>query len=290
MEGLIQLRNEIAQVAETLKKAFEKGRRDGDRRSTEGKGEPEPRWKKVLLRCFIGINVVLLASWITFTIKPAWLSQLKGRFSSPPTTPVLQQHSPVSPAPAGTAPQRPQIATRTTPAAPEPQTLPRETTKSQPVTPSSVEKPHTITPPASLPATTQDQELDDYLEIGALYAQKGDYKKAEELFQKVITQSPSSAQALNNLGFIYLKQGKYDVAEKEFKEALRIDPASVLPYYNLACLYSRKEMEVEALIYLKRALTRDARVKVWAMTDEDFDGLRSDVVFQELLGISSPEG
>ena len=79
------------------------------------------------------------------------------------------------------------------------------------------------------------------------------------------------------------------MAEKEFNKALRIDPASVLPYYNLACLYSRKGMEVDALIYLKRALKRDTRVKVWAMTDEDFDKIRSDVVFQELVGISSED-
>ena len=78
------------------------------------------------------------------------------------------------------------------------------------------------------------------------------------------------------------------MAETEFAGALRIDPASGLPYYNMACLYSRTGMEVEALIYLKRALKRDARVKLWAMTDEDFDGLRSDAVFQELVGISLP--
>ena len=95
--------------------------------------------------------------------------------------------------------------------------------------------------------------------------------------------------ALNNLGVLYFRKGMHEEAINQFKEALKIDPASVLPYYNLACLYSRKGMEVEALIYLKRALKRDPRVKVWAMTDEDFNGLRSDVVFQELVGISSED-
>ena len=74
------------------------------------------------------------------------------------------------------------------------------------------------------------------------------------------------------------------MAEREFKEAIRLEPAFVLPYYNLACLYTRKGINVDALIYLKKALKRDERVKQWVKTDKDFDRLRSDVVFQELVG------
>jgi tetratricopeptide (TPR) repeat protein len=146
-------------------------------------------------------------------------------------------------------------------------------------------------PPAigsSLPSKKEESESDEYLEIATLYAQKGKYQKAEELFQKVAKENPASAKAHNNLGVVRLKQAKYDMAEREFKEAMRIDPAFVLPYYNLACLYSRKGVDVDALIYLKRALKRDERVKQWVKTDKDFDRLRSDTVFQELLGGGSP--
>jgi hypothetical protein len=139
------------------------------------------------------------------------------------------------------------------------------------------------------PNKKEDSESDEYLEIATLYAQKGKYQKAEELFQKVAKENPSSAKAHNNLGVVRLKQEKYDMAEREFKEAMRIDPAFVLPYYNLACLYSRKGVDVDALIYLKRALKRDERVKQWVKTDKDFDRLRSDAVFQELLGGSPPK-
>jgi TolA-binding protein len=293
MEGLTQVKKEIAQKAETLKKAFERWRGERMRRPTQGRGGPEPRWKNVLLRFLIGLNCVLLISLVTFTIKPLWLSQLKGRFLSPPTTPVAHNPPPATPRrtppPKRAIPRKSQIVKHTTPPTQKSETLPKEMTTPHPVIPKRVERPQAVTP-SPLPATRQDQELEEHLEIGALYAQKGKYDKAEELFQKVTKQNPSSAKAHNNLGFVYLNQGKYELAERELKEALRLDPASVLPYYNLACLYCRKGMEVEALIYLKRALKRDARVKLWAMTDEDFDGLRSDVVFQGLLGISSPEG
>ena len=134
------------------------------------------------------------------------------------------------------------------------------------------------------PNKKEDNESDEYLEIATLYAQKGKYQKAEELFQKVAKENPSSAKAHNNLGVVRLKQEKYDMAEREFKEAIRLEPAFVLPYYNLACLYSKKGVNVEALIYLKKALKRDERVKQWVKTDKDFDRLRSDVVFRELVG------
>jgi len=139
------------------------------------------------------------------------------------------------------------------------------------------------------PSKKEESESDDYLEIATLYAKKGKYQKAEELFQKVAKENPSSAKAHNNLGVVRLKLEKYDMAEREFKEAMRLDPAFVLPYYNLACLYSRKGVTVDALIYLKKALKRDERVKQWVKTDKDFDRLRSDVVFQELVGGSSPK-
>jgi tetratricopeptide (TPR) repeat protein len=169
-----------------------------------------------------------------------------------------------------------------------PKALPPAAPRPQPGIPSQGAIPKAAAP-SSPTATGQDQGWDEYLEVGALYAQKGRYQKAEALFKKVTQENPSSSQAHNNLGFAYLKQGKYEAAEREFKESLRIDPASVLPNYNLACLYSRKGQTEQALIYLNRALKKDARVKAWARSDEDFDKLRSDVVFQELIGAPAPK-
>jgi len=288
MEGLMQMRQEIVRAAESLKRTVERWRKGREGRPTREGGGSEPRWKKVLLRCCIGVNLLLLVAWVTVTLKPEWLSQVKGRFSSSPPAAEVHKASPVTPAPrlapahptAATQAPQPRIAKPAAPPAPE-------ATVPQPALPQKVERPPTITHPS--PAS-ESQALDEYLEIGALYAEKGKYDKAQELFQGVIKQDPSSVQAHINLGFISLRQGKYELAEKEFKEALQLDPASALPYYNLACLYSLKGMEVEALVHLKRALQRDARVKVWALTDADLEALRSDVVFQELLGIAPPAG
>lgn len=307
MKGLMNVKNKISQAAAALKRSFEGRRKNRGRKPAAVGGKAQPWWKRILLGCIVGASIVVVASWVAFTIKPAWFVQLKGRV-------VLRQQPQSAKKKQIPPPKHPLLAARrakariaknsapTTPAQQQPQKrvaaiterpqvrIPARarTTKPQESTPSSTPQPQITTPPSLSPKMEVENTSDDYLDIGVLYAQKGKYQKAEELFQKVAKENPSSAKVHNNLGFVYLKAGKYDVAEKEFKDALRIDPASVLPYYNLACLYSRKGMEVEALIYLKRALKRDARVKLWAMTDEDFDGLRTDAVFQELLGISSP--
>jgi len=153
------------------------------------------------------------------------------------------------------------------------------------VVPQRVEPRPSVT--ASITSTAQqDDPTADYMDVGVLYARKGRYQEAEELFRKVVDQNPTSAEARNNLGFVYLQQEKYDLAERQFRDALKFDPQYVLAYYNLACLYARKQMDVEAILYLKRAAEKDERVKLWAADDEDFESLMSDEVFRELIGLS----
>jgi len=306
---LKQLKNKVVQGSKDSAGAFEK--RQEDRR-------PQPWWKKALLGCMVGASIVVVASWAVFAVKPAWWAPVKGLIASDQASPKKKSRAqrppksvpkqakdrktaaqPVKKPQAGQGPrvaapmERPQtLVPQSPPVTPTPATpsvkRPQVSVPAGPGGPGGVQGPAVTSPAPAFPSKKEESDLDDYLEIGTLYAQKGAYEKAEELFQRVTKENPSSAQAHNNLGFVYLKQEKYDQAEKEFKEALRIDPAFVLPYYNLACLYSRKGMDIEALIYLKRALNRDARVKLWAAADEDFTGLRSDVVFQELVGISFP--
>jgi TolA-binding protein len=271
--------------------------------SEKGGGGTLSRKKKILLRLMVAGSAVVVGAWIVFTIKPTWWEQAKVRVSSivspgekptlqPPVKPVFKVVEPqrVNPLPPSTPMQQGSIpaGVEQSPIA-TPPTSTSPAARPQVVVPAPVsgrveQSPYAISP-SSLSAKKENAELDDYMEIGSLYAQKGDYQKAEGLFQKVAKENPSSARSRNNLGFVYLKQQKYDLAEREFKEAIRLDPAFTLPYYNLACLYTRKGIDVDALIYLKRALNRDARVKTWAAEDEDLAKLKSDAVFQDLIGI-----
>jgi superkiller protein 3 len=128
------------------------------------------------------------------------------------------------------------------------------------------------------------------MELGILYVRKGNYDKAVDLFQRVVREEPGSAEAHNNLGVAYLGQDAYEAAERAFQAAMRIDSGFVLPYYNLACVYARQGLDVDAIIYLRKAVERDERARLWAKDDEDFASLRSDVIFQELVNTAPGSG
>ena len=237
-------------------------------------------WKGIIIWGSIIVAVVLVASLVIVAVKPGWYSGIKERFLPRHFTTadekvsgrkkIVKSQRPVKQAPSVTSKDKKKL-----PSSGE--------SARRSVVSKRVEQPKAVVP--SAPARARSEErLDDYMEIGVLYAQKGHYDKAADLFQKIVKERPRSAEARNNLGFVYLKQGKYNMAEREFNEALKIDGDFVLAYYNLACLYTRKGLDVEAMIYLKKAVQRDERVRLWAMTDEDFETLRSDAVFQELLG------
>ncbi|TAG69852.1 MAG: tetratricopeptide repeat protein [Oscillatoriales cyanobacterium] len=79
--------------------------------------------------------------------------------------------------------------------------------------------------------------------------------------------------------------GRYEEAINYFDKALEINPdyaASI--YYNKACIYALQgnvELSVENL---RRAIQLEPEeYRELAKTDADFDGIRGDARFQELL-------
>lgn len=60
------------------------------------------------------------------------------------------------------------------------------------------------------------------LNLGQIYAQRGDYAKAEPLLRKVVAMNPDYPAAQNALGHLLLSQGKREEAEKVFAIASRL--------------------------------------------------------------------
>ncbi len=78
--------------------------------------------------------------------------------------------------------------------------------------------------------------------------------------------------------------GKLDVAENNYKKAIELNPNDVNAYYSLACLNSLREKPDEAFGYLKRAVEMNAENKSMAKADSDFDAIRDDDRFWEIVG------
>jgi tetratricopeptide (TPR) repeat protein len=118
----------------------------------------------------------------------------------------------------------------------------------------------------------------------ALLAQrKGDLKRAEALYQKVLTLDSGHVRALNNLGVVYMAQKKRKKAIAVLSRAVVLKRDYVDPYYNLACLYAQTNEIHESLWYLKVAATIDGNVINWVKKDADMKNVVASPEFKKLM-------
>lgn len=84
-----------------------------------------------------------------------------------------------------------------------------------------------------------------------------------------------ASMVYNDAGFAAYKKGQLDRAAELFTKAAFADDARELPAYNLACTYAKKnDPRAEAALTLAIARGGDP-VKVRAVKDKDFDGVRT---------------
>ncbi|MFN8670951.1 MAG: tetratricopeptide repeat protein [Candidatus Sericytochromatia bacterium] len=121
------------------------------------------------------------------------------------------------------------------------------------------------------------------LAVGNFYSDNKNYTKAQELLQKAILINPNLFDARNNLGNVYLKNNKYDEAIDIFENIIKINPEYGTAYYNLACIYSLKKEVKIALEYLEKAVSLDSKLKEIALNDTDFDFIKDNNKFKELI-------
>jgi len=156
-----------------------------------------------------------------------------------------------------------------------------------------------------------------YYNLGNLLAKdESRLKEAEESYRKAIESSPTYADTYNNLGALLYKQSKIDEAKKVFQTSVELDKSHILSnlglaaiykkqgnqkksekyaelvkdllkeddYYNSACLYSILDEKDESFKYLKLAIEKSSRYKSMAKTDLDFEWIRDDERFWEIVG------
>jgi len=88
---------------------------------------------------------------------------------------------------------------------------------------------------------------------------------------------------LNLLGGAYSMKGENDIALHMFQQAIQVDPNFAPSYYNVSCIHATKKEKDKALEYLKKAISLDQKYKDKAGTDKDFDNLRAEKEFKEIV-------
>ena len=93
--------------------------------------------------------------------------------------------------------------------------------------------------------------------LGALFYQRGQYKKAIDFIGKAVRKKPKNAEYLRNMGSSFGALGKLDDAIKYFRKALRINPASRDLHYNLGCALQQKNLHDDAVKCFEMAISFD---------------------------------
>jgi tetratricopeptide (TPR) repeat protein len=159
--------------------------------------------------------------------------------------------------------------------------------------------------------------IEAYMNLGlVLFRDVKRWTEAAENFKKAIELNPKYSSAYNNLGVLLLRLGKVDEAKTAFETSAKFDEKNGNPlvalagiykregnlemskkyaekaeelvtdddYANQACLSAILDEKDKALKYLKLAVEENSIYKFWAETDPDFDSLRNNEQFREIIG------
>ena len=78
--------------------------------------------------------------------------------------------------------------------------------------------------------------------------------------------------------------GKYAEAADRGREEIEAHPEYAGPLYNLACCESLAGRPADAIEHLGLAIERSERFRALAADDSDFDPIREEPAFKELIG------
>lgn len=112
---------------------------------------------------------------------------------------------------------------------------------------------------------------------------EGKYEEALAQSELALRYMPGDISPLNNYANLLVDLKRYDEAEVYFHRAIESFPEHPKPYYNLACLYALNGRTDEALANLTEAFKLSDALRLEAMNDGDFAGLREDPRFDALV-------
>ena len=114
---------------------------------------------------------------------------------------------------------------------------------------------------------------------------------AEEPGTTLVVIGGTPGEAYEPTGFEYWGQlfplyqaGRYEEAADRGRELIEAHPEFPVLIYNVACCESLAGRTAEAIEHLRLALGRSARLRSLATSDSDFDSIRDEPAFQELIG------
>jgi tetratricopeptide (TPR) repeat protein len=110
------------------------------------------------------------------------------------------------------------------------------------------------------------------------------------VLDRAVKIDPSDQQALEGRAILRARAGQADLAEHDVELLSRL-PIQPITDYQIGCVYAllcdadniEDPLRTKAIVALARGLSRDASLVKTAQNDQDFDKIRHDKRFEELL-------
>src|SRR5215212_11796543 len=96
-------------------------------------------------------------------------------------------------------------------------------------------------------ASQSNLGLSILLDSAREYYVRGDYKKADIFFERVLEIEPNNIDALNGKGTSLYRLADYDKAKKCFNQVLRMDPKNIVAFDNREILGKKRDDSTQKL-------------------------------------------
>jgi len=129
-----------------------------------------------------------------------------------------------------------------------------------------------------------------YTDLKMVYERLGRKDKYKEILDKLLELVPKylSKHPDDSRTYIYYatdlaQAGRNEEAKAEAAKALELSPDDPLMLYNAACCYSRMGENKLAIDALRNSMTAGLEDIEWTKRDPDFEGIRNDPEYIELM-------
>jgi tetratricopeptide (TPR) repeat protein len=129
--------------------------------------------------------------------------------------------------------------------------------------------------------------------LGRSLRKNNQFGEAILAFQRAIDIDPYNYEAWMDKASALRRNGQRDQALEAYKRAIEINPKSARARFNLACFYSLDPLNNShdlTLEKLQESILLDSKYRDKAKTDSDFDPIRGNERFQELLSDTPTSG
>ena len=119
--------------------------------------------------------------------------------------------------------------------------------------------------------------------LGNLHARRGEYARAAAAFQDAVDFSRRNGVSLTSLGFTLARAGRRSEAEAVLRELQDLREKRYLSPAFIAAIYAGLGEKNEAFGWLEKAFRLRSRYLVWLKVAPEYEQLRSDPRYQELV-------